>query len=532
MSVFAAARGCTLGLALATIPAQSLTTTFNHDNGGAVGGAVYCDLTVLAPTGITLTRLDLNLSSSIGTVGGVEVLTIAGGRAGQLTNPAAWTQVATVAGVGALGPGLPTPVAVTVPLAAGVHGLCVRLQGLAHAYTTGGGAVPTTFGNPDLTLVAGEASHVPFQAPLFSPRILNATLSYVAGVGVLAANQLVGQGCIRRFTSAYEYFPGPALFDLGGTAMRWTPTAGGYQWALAGSWLPPGSISPAVPLVLGDDDQVAVPLAAMGSFPWPTGPSTSLVVCSNGFVSAAAGNGTTFTPAPATMLAAPQSAVWLHHDFDPSVVGSGPIEVMQNSSVTVVTWNNVRNAGGLVPLEDSRFQFQFAASGVITLVCEQMTTFGNEFLVGYSPGGPSADPGSIDLSAVLALGPRTLAANDVEPLSLGATTRPILGTSWSMTTSNVPPSGTVGVAVYGLSDPGIDDLQGFGMPGCGLRASPDLLQPFLVSGAAHTRSLAIPSVLSLLGGNLWSTTAVWASPPPNPFGAITANGLRGTLGNL
>jgi hypothetical protein len=518
-------------LVCASAMAQALTTTFLHDNGGAVGGAIYFDLAVAPTSGITLTRLDLNLSSSPGTGGMVEVLTVQGGRAPHLTNAAAWALAATAAGISALGPGQPTPVPLLVTLPAGTHGLCVRLQGLSHAYTNGGGAVPATFSNSEVTLSAGEASHIPFTAPLLSPRIVNATLTYVVGGAGLASNTVIGQGCIRRFASAYELFATSGAIDLNGRALRWIPAAGGYQLAPGGSWLAPGSISAPVALALGDDDEVAVPLQ-MGSFPWATGPSPTLVCCANGVVSAGFGNGTGFTPVVASLLSAPLSAVWLQHDFDPSAPGGGPIEVMQDSATVVFTWNNVRNVGGLLPIEESRFQFQFASNGTITLVCQQMSAYGNGYLVGYSPAGPNLDPGPADLSAVVATAPLTLFANDTLPLSLTASTPPLLGSNWLLQTDNIPANGTFGTAIYGLSDPGLDDLTAAGLPGCGLRASLDVLQPFALGGVSHQRMLALPLASSLLGVAIYTTTAVWASPAPNPFGAITANGIRGRLGNL
>lgn len=514
-----------------SLAAQSLTTTFAHDNGGAIGGAVYYDLTVLAPNGITLTRLDLNFSSAAGTPGTVDVLTHPGPRAGSQTSPGLWTLAAAACPVIAAGPGQPSMVPLVWSLPAGTHAVCLRANGLAHAYTNGG-TIPQVYANADLSLAAGEASHVPFVAPVFSPRIVNATHTYVLGAGAaVATNTTLGQGCGREFASFYESLAWAGVFDLNGASLHLVPNGGGYTVSLGATWLAPGTVGPSTALSLADDDEVTVPLTAMGSFPWRTGATSSLTVCSNGFVSAAPGNGVGFTPTVAAFLGAPQPAFRVWRDFDPSAPGSGAVEVMQSAQVTVVTWNNVRSAGGTGSNEDSRFQMQFWANGTVDLAFAQMTALGLGVLVGFSPGGASSDPGSRDLSATLGI-PLALPGADVLPLALTATTRPLLGTTWGLSTDAIPANGTLGVGIDGLADPGIADLALLGLPGCGLRASLDVLSPFVVAGPSHVRGLALPGSTALAGLVLYTTTAVFQSPPSNAFGAITSNGVAGTLGTL
>lgn len=69
------------------------------------------------------------------------------------------------------------------------------------------------------------------------------------------------------------------------------------------------------------------------------------------------------------------------------------------------------------------------------------------------------------------------------------------------------------------------------MPGCGLRASLDVMLAW-PPAAVHFRSVPIPNSPGLLGTDLFATAAVFQVPPVNPFGATTANGLRGHIGNL
>jgi hypothetical protein len=117
-------------------------------------------------------------------------------------------------------------------------------------------------------------------------------------------------------------------------------------------------------------------------------------------------------------------------------------------------------------------------------------------------------------------------------LALSALTRPVLGTNWNLRLTGIPATGVNGVVVFGVADLGIDDLAAAGLPGCGLRATPDALAAFTVTGSTHPYSLTIPSTGSLIGFEVFTTGGVFLNPPTNPFGAITANGIRGILGDV
>jgi hypothetical protein len=69
------------------------------------------------------------------------------------------------------------------------------------------------------------------------------------------------------------------------------------------------------------------------------------------------------------------------------------------------------------------------------------------------------------------------------------------------------------------------------MPGCGLRASLDVMLAW-PPAAAHFRTVPIPNSAGLIGTDVFATAAVFQVPPVNLFGAITANGLKGRIGNL
>ncbi len=356
------------------------------------------------------------------------------------------------------------------------------------------------------------------------------SLSIIGPDNVVATNTDLGAGCIRKHTSFYEYFGifgTSATIDLAGTAMTLVPNGlGGYLVTNVGSLLPVGSFATPMQLPLLDDSEVTRPFT-VGSFPGSTG----LTICSNGFVSLAAGNGTGYSPMAHGMLVAAQTGFYSWHDFNPQIPNSGKVLYEESSIATVITWDGVWDYGGTSTADANTVQFQFYSSGVVTMAWGAMSGLGNDHLVGYSPGGPSTNPGTIDLSSVLA-STFQLEANDVVPLTLFGLTRPILQTPWNLHTANVPTNGTIGVDVFGLSDPGIDDLSFLGAPTCGLRASLDVMNAWLVAGSSHAYSLAIPNHTALLGLQVYTTNAVLQNPPQNAYGAITSNGVVGLIGNL
>ncbi|HEX5053382.1 MAG TPA: hypothetical protein VFZ65_16515 [Planctomycetota bacterium] len=352
--------------------------------------------------------------------------------------------------------------------------------------------------------------------------------------GTIATNTTLGSGCVRQYTSFYENFATPAAFDLAGTAVTMIPNAGGYLVTTAGSFLPIGSVQ-AVPtaLALGDDAGIVQPLT-VGSFMGPAGPWTSLYVISNGLVCQAAGNSLVAAPAVSTLLGNPQTAFYTQADFDPiGGAGAGTIWFEENASVITVTWDNVASWNN--PGSQNTFQMQLYPSGVVTIAWTALAAVGSNggVLVGYSPGGASLDPGNTDLSA-LGAGSLMLTATDNPELQLAATTRPVLGTNWNLTCSNIPATAVFGLTIFGASDPGIPDLFFLGMPTCGLRASLDVINgPWFPGGPTYNYSFAVPATpASLVGFQLFTETAVFQVPPINAFGAITSNGIKGTLGDI
>ncbi|MBL8730983.1 MAG: hypothetical protein JNN13_01265 [Planctomycetes bacterium] len=200
-----------------------------------------------------------------------------------------------------------------------------------------------------------------------------------------------------------------------------------------------------------------------------------------------------------------------------------------NPNVYLITWVNVPCFGGTgggstfqIALinngTDDRVEFRYG-----TVVNDSTSQAGTMF-AGYCMGLYGNVTAPIDLS----VGGSTVA--EVDGLNLVWNNRPITGGTWNITTGNIPATSLLGIEVIGVADPGIDDLFFLGAPNCGLRATPDLLNAFLVTGATHAWGLPIPANPSLTGIEVFMTTAVNSSE--NAFGWITSNGLKGTVGTL
>lgn len=158
------------------------------------------------------------------------------------------------------------------------------------------------------------------------------------------------------------------------------------------------------------------------------------------------------------------------------------------------------------------------------------------YVAGWGNDALLAQPAA--LLWTLPLGANSLAANATlgqgcGTLQLQATTRPLLAGGWRLAATGAPPTTALGVTWLGLADPGIRDLAGLGLPGCSLRARLDLgLGTWLPANGGSTLDLMLPATLpSLIGLRLFVQAATFTTPPPNAFGAITSNGVVGTIGD-
>ncbi len=508
-------------LAAASLQAQSpLTTLFANNNSGSVGGCVMFDLTVNVP--IALTSIDVNVNTPLGVAASLDILTCATSYIGNETNAAAWTLVGSGSTAATSALNTPTNMLLTTPivLAPGTYGIQLKANGFGHAYTNGNGA-NQVYSNSELTLSAGAAQNTQYSAP-FTPRVFNGALYYNISGGNYASASSFGAGCLRSLASFYENFASASSFDLANSALTMVNTGTGYT-ILPGisPFIPPTPL--ASPLTLGDDTETTVTLAT--SFPYPGGSTPALTVCSNGFVSAGPGNGTGYTPTATTMLNNPQAG-WYHwHDFNPGAAGSGQVKFEQVGNLAVITFDGVFDFGGTSTASANTFQFQFdTASGNVHMAWQSLSLAGNGILVGYSPGGTSADPGSSDLSVRIPA-TFTLGAADQLPLALGLSARPVIGTTVNWSTTNVPATSGLGILGLGFSAivPGFD-LTLLGAPGCFQHVGVSATTAFLPTGGTGTVPLAIPNSAALAGVRVFGQSLA-LDPTVNALGLVTSNGL-------
>jgi hypothetical protein len=364
------------------------------------------------------------------------------------------------------------------------------------------------------------------------------------GTGVVATNTSVGSGCIRSANSFYSLLPDAAAAStaLAGNTLMLMPTGNGYQ----GVWLPGTATSfftapvAPTPLATGDDGSVVYALTT-GTLPTPQGAQSSVIVSGNGIVS---WGGTTFdypgttsfTPTPNGMLNSTLGGIYAWHDYNQTELGSGAITAEEAGGKLYVTWNNVENyPTGVANPGSMQFQFDLS-SGIVMLMWPSVDSnisspYGSGHLIGYSAPGASIDPGAVALATAPSWQLATSNAPEVAPLNLIGFSRPVTNTSWNLQLSNIPATGVLGVDVFGVSDPGIDDLTVIGAPTCGVRASLDYLGAWTVAGATHAYSLPIPNDPALLNLHVYTTSAVFQNPPVNAFGAITSNGIDGKIGD-
>jgi hypothetical protein len=341
-------------------------------------------------------------------------------------------------------------------------------------------------------------------------------------IAVPATSTPFGPGCYSSSRSFYELFASTA-FDLGNNAMRLVRNPAGFYVAQAGgSYVAPTAA--ATILALSDDS--FVPVALTGTLQYPGGSTTSLEVCSNGFVSAGTGNGSAYIPSAAAWLASTQARWGTWHDFNPAIAASGKVKFEQVGNIAYVTWDGVYSFGTTAA---NTWQLQFdLTTGNVTCVWTTMVASGNAWLVGFAAQGASADLGSRDISATLPATFRT-ATTDALPLAL-STTLPQLGTTLTLTTTQFPASSPLGIQILSTTriDPGID-LGAIGMPGCLQHAGLDSLNVLFPSAGQATYPFAIPNNPTLMGFQLTAQSAAFVSGA-NAAGLITSNGVALTLG--
>ena len=340
-----------------------------------------------------------------------------------------------------------------------------------------------------------------------------------SGVPVASVTS-IGTSCGACDDAFYENFGTAGSIDLAGLSMTMTLASGQYTVGSGTSaWIAPAG----TPLALGDDSEATVALPF--PLPYPGGTTTQLRVCSNGFISPGASNGTSYTPSVSALLGGnPRwAAAW--HDINPGAAGSGPVLVQSTATRVVITWNAVANWAGGTPLT---FQYQFLPNGTVHVRWQVLATTGNGYVVGWSPGNV-ADPGSRDLSATLP-SQFQLCAGNFAGMALTSSARPILGTTIQLNTTNLYAGSPFGLTVLSLTQalPPVNLAQ-YGMPGCFAHVVGGVNQLWFAPGASVAVPFVIPNDPGLASLSIVGQSFAY-SPPLTPLGLVASNGLVLLLG--
>lgn len=335
-----------------------------------------------------------------------------------------------------------------------------------------------------------------------------------------ATTTAFGTGCGSTSKAFHELVPANNL-DLGGLAMTLVNQGNHYVAQPGGTFVPPGANATTLQLGLDSEDTAVL----SGAFPYPGGTTPFLVVCSNGFVSAGYGNGTDYTPSVSEWLDSSVARWGSWHDFN--LPQGGDVKFEQVGSIAYVTWDGALSYGTNDP---NTWQMQFdLATGNVTFVWDSLVPSGGEWLTGYASGTIDTNAGSTDISAQLPSTFATSSAN-TDPVSLVGT-MPTLGSTCTLTTSELPPASAVAIQALSLTAhvQGID-LTFLGMPGCRAYTNLDAVYTMLVQGGEASYDLPIPNQANLMGFEVHAQSSVFA-PTLNSFGFVNSNGLTLTLGN-
>ena len=347
---------------------------------------------------------------------------------------------------------------------------------------------------------------------------------------VPATNTNYGLGCNGVSGTFYETFATNG-FDLANTSFLMTPNGqGGYTMS---SVAPTPLFTHTVAgLALGDDAVADVALPS--AFTYPGGSTTTVSVCSNGYVWLQPNTSTDFSPTSAELFANAARICGAWCDLVPDGA------------------TNVANVFAEHDVATNRFYFTwlnvptFAVGGTVTLqiyidlsnfrICIQVgtATVPAASITAWTPGtGVSVlDLGSRDISATLPAGFST-GATEGAALALGVAPAPILGTTVTWTTSNIPASALFSQLYISTAQqtPALD-LTSLGAPECFAHVQ---FLAFISLPVIGTGSVGIPLPLpadqSLVGSNLFSQT-ITLNLPSNTLGVITTNGVRSVLNSF
>ena len=356
----------------------------------------------------------------------------------------------------------------------------------------------------------------------------NAGLGYDVAVTpcVPAQNVNYGTGCPNVSATAYENFPANTI-DMSNTSVRLTPTGTGYLFT-------PGTgtnyTHTVAGLALGDDANGTLALPV--PFNYPGGTTSTLTICSNGYIWMQAPNTLAdFSPTNAELFSNAARLMPMWCDGVPDGVTNvanvfAEVDALNNKAY--VSWLNIPIFGGVGGTMNVQCELDLT-SGAVEYRYGAISC-GNTCIIGWAPGtGASVvDAGSIDFSARLAGGFQS-SSPEQRALALSSATAPVIGSAVTFTTNQIPATGLSFYLVSaGQYNPGLD-LGIVGAPGCNAYIQlPEILSSLQIGTPSATSSYTIPNDPFFIGVSIYSQ-AVAVDPAANAFGFITSNGVASTL---
>lgn len=530
----------------------------------------FFNLTVTSQ--VTLQAIATPLLAPVGQIGQLEVYLTNPGittYVGSETNAANWTLASSgiIIGNGTAG-AIATVLTRTscqsaggsgLVLNPGTYGVALRYVGVSPLLV--GVGVPQTFTNAELSVSGGAIQYTAWgavQAPIGGTSGLTAwgwrgSLIYQNGnfPHACAEATTYGTGCYTSSGSFYQEFTdsstpsaaGAASAAMTGRTLSLLPAGNGYVLVQGTgvNFVAPTATATTLALADNAEQQITLPIP----FTYPGGIATDLFVHSNGYVSVASNttlpNGFNNIPDPKVMLAAPATAWWSWHDYDPSEAGSGQVSWDQVGNLLLITWNGVESKPATA-VNPSTWQFQFDVStGQVNYVWQTIDAVGgsgflegDDHVVGFSPGGASPDVGATNITTVTS---QVLNFPEVFPLTLATSAKPLIGTTISLDTTNqsIPSVGINFVSTGQFAAPGID-LGVIGAAGCAALVDinagvGNVISDLGLPGTSMSVSFPLPNNPVFAGLSIYSQS-IWLDASANAFGAISSNALTLLLGNF
>jgi hypothetical protein len=350
----------------------------------------------------------------------------------------------------------------------------------------------------------------------------------VAASAGAASSFAYGAGCYDNSRGFYERFPDSSYFDLATQAFTLINLGANYAMVPTSTTYVPPSTAAQVVQCLPDNDEGEVTVPLLFPMPYPGGSTSSLTICSNGYVSAAPGNTVIYVPSVAQWNASIAARWGDWTDYDGTNPVSGRILFEQIGTMAYVSWDGVFHWNRTTP---NFFQLQFDnATGNVTFVWGSMSAIGPAHLVGFAAAGGQRDRGNQDVSALIPSGYQT-GINDDMALQLSSG-RPLLNTAIGLVTDHFPATAAIGLGILSFTqyNPGLD-LAALGMPGCRQYVGFDVVSLLLPVGGVATQVLSIPNDPSFTGLVILGQS-VAIVPGVNALGALASNGVRLQIGNF